>query len=290
MKMQGKIALVVMLVLFAGALLYFNDGGDPIKLGSQDAQDRTDDYIPLPGYGEPTPTPQVEPELEESPIIVVAGADDQADSEPTTPSALTKVKMLPEKEKSAITLDFGTESLAKEPTSQPAKRVGLAFNERARKTLKPNSPAKVAIDLKPHAYVGLRAKTATAQTTYVVKRGDTLFGIAEKHYGRGPMWTQIARANPGLKPSRLRVGQKLTIPARSKVVALYDGLTKATALRATKGTRPYKVAKGDSFYSIALEKLGAGDRWPELFKMNKARVGGSPRKLRAGQTILLPTR
>jgi 5'-nucleotidase len=48
--------------------------------------------------------------------------------------------------------------------------------------------------------------------SYVVKKGDTLYGIARTHYGDGRKWQQIASANPGLSPSSLKVGQTITLP------------------------------------------------------------------------------
>ena len=48
--------------------------------------------------------------------------------------------------------------------------------------------------------------------SYVVKKGDTLYGIARTHYGDGKKWQQIASANPGLSPTSLKVGQTITLP------------------------------------------------------------------------------
>lgn len=48
--------------------------------------------------------------------------------------------------------------------------------------------------------------------SHVVKKGDTLYGIARKHYGDGKQWTKIASANPGVSPQSLRVGQTLVVP------------------------------------------------------------------------------
>lgn len=48
--------------------------------------------------------------------------------------------------------------------------------------------------------------------TYVVKHGDTLYGIARRAYGDGKQWQRIAEANPGLSPQSLRVGQTINVP------------------------------------------------------------------------------
>ena len=48
--------------------------------------------------------------------------------------------------------------------------------------------------------------------TYVVQRGDTMWDIAQRVYGEGQRWPDIAAANQITDPKKLRVGQKLTLP------------------------------------------------------------------------------
>lgn len=48
----------------------------------------------------------------------------------------------------------------------------------------------------------------------VIKKGDTLWDIAEEEYGDPRLWPIIAKANPGIKnPNLIYYGKKLTIPA-----------------------------------------------------------------------------
>ena len=57
-------------------------------------------------------------------------------------------------------------------------------------------------------------QTVVAGEEYTVQRGDSLWKIAAKVYGRGNLWGKIFEANPQIKNSNLiYVGQKLTIPA-----------------------------------------------------------------------------
>ena len=51
-----------------------------------------------------------------------------------------------------------------------------------------------------------------ARSSYIVKKGDTLYRIAKSRYGNGKQWQRIAAANPGVSPSTLHVGQKLLMP------------------------------------------------------------------------------
>ena len=48
--------------------------------------------------------------------------------------------------------------------------------------------------------------------SYTIRKGDTLWSIAKRHYGNGQRWQDIAAANPGLVPTKLIVGQTITLP------------------------------------------------------------------------------
>ncbi len=48
--------------------------------------------------------------------------------------------------------------------------------------------------------------------TYTIKRGDTLWAIAERHLGSGQRWREIAELNPGLDPAKLAIGQEIRLP------------------------------------------------------------------------------
>lgn len=48
--------------------------------------------------------------------------------------------------------------------------------------------------------------------TYVIKKGDTLWALAVKYYGNGSDWTKIQSANPGIVPTKLKIGSTIVIP------------------------------------------------------------------------------
>jgi len=55
-------------------------------------------------------------------------------------------------------------------------------------------------------------QSADVEKTYVVQRGDTLSGIAQRSYGDPAPWREIARANGIADPRTLEPGQVITIP------------------------------------------------------------------------------
>ena len=57
-------------------------------------------------------------------------------------------------------------------------------------------------------------KAATAPTSHVVVKGDTLWDLAVKFYGNGEAWKTISSANGKPNPKKLAIGEALEIPAK----------------------------------------------------------------------------
>ncbi len=73
----------------------------------------------------------------------------------------------------------------------------------------PRAVAKAAV--KPSGSESASA-TKPGFQTYTIADGDTLYDIAEEKLGSGLRWTEIQSANPGIDPSRLKVGTKIQLP------------------------------------------------------------------------------
>lgn len=47
---------------------------------------------------------------------------------------------------------------------------------------------------------------------YTIKKGESLWSIAQAKYGNGNKWKAIAAANPKLDPNKVQAGQTITLP------------------------------------------------------------------------------
>jgi len=115
---------------------------------------------------------------------------------------------------------------------------------------------------KPAAGPG-STSTATATIGHTVKRGETLWSIAEHHLGSGARYTELAVLNRdvlGPNPGFLTVGEVLRLPATQPAVGHTAGDTAGHTVT---------VHRGDTLSGIALEELGRADRSPEIFEASR---------------------
>ena len=113
----------------------------------------------------------------------------------------------------------------------------------------PGGPAVTGVttDVQPPPPVpggDLPPVTATAQGEHVVMKGDLLSTIAKKY---GVTTRAIQDANPGVEPTRLKIGQKLVIPARTASATTAAAPTNG----ATGAAKSYTVKSGDTLQAIA---------------------------------------
>lgn len=96
----------------------------------------------------------------------------------------------------------------------------------------PSLPAGTGTPSSPVAPV-VRAAPGPGQRVYKVQPGDNGFwGIAEREYGDGAYYPIIAKANPGVDATRLRVGQELVIPSKTEADAAI-GAARGTSVGAS---------------------------------------------------------
>jgi nucleoid-associated protein YgaU len=80
------------------------------------------------------------------------------------------------------------------------------------KLIIPPLPAAKQVPSEPEAVGRSQALGGATRRIYTVKRNDTIWGIAQIMYGNGKYAKLIIDANPKIDPSRLKPGQKLTLP------------------------------------------------------------------------------
>ena len=123
---------------------------------------------------------------------------------------------------------------------------------------------------------------------YIVRRGDTLASISRRIYGSERMIHALERANPGLDPRRMRIGQKIRLP-RHGHVAVSRRQHRAYA-SSSRGGRTYVVRPGEDLSGIARKFYHNAALWKRIYNANRRVIGSSPNKLRAGERIVIPAR
>ncbi len=137
-----------------------------------------------------------------------------------------------------------------------------------------------------------------ATTTHVVKPGETLWSLAARYYGDGHQWQELARRN-GIATTDgapLRVGQRLTVPARrvaggSKAAATAAAPADSTVPRvaltkAGEGTLPTPPASARSA-APATSAAGRGSLAAQTAGKGNAAAGAAA-KPGAAQTAAAP--
>ena len=120
---------------------------------------------------------------------------------------------------------------------------------------------------------------ATAEAVYhVLAKGETLYSVARSY---GITVDAITKANSIADPSRLRPGMKLLIPGAQDAVP--SSGTDATSAGAVAAPLAYRVAKGDTLFSIA---RSYGVSVDALRKANKLTPGSV---IKSGDKLELPT-
>jgi putative chitinase len=130
------------------------------------------------------------------------------------------------------------------------------------------------------------AKEQTAEQkpkTYTVKSGDYLWSIAEKIYGSGYNWVDLAKANNLENPGVLYAGTKLIVPdVAPKTVTVQ---VNPTQIQNPISGSTYTVVKGDFLWDIAVRAYGDGYQWVKIANANNL---VNPNMIFSGNVLQLP--
>ena len=110
---------------------------------------------------------------------------------------------------------------------------------------------------------------------YTIAKGDSFYSIAKK---RGLSMSAVAKANPGVDPARLQVGQKIQLPAAA---AAPTAATATAAPEAANGSAGYSVKAGDTLSKIARKH---GTTVQALRSANKLKTD----RIYVGQKLAVP--
>ena len=144
-------------------------------------------------------------------------------------------------------------------------------------TIAPNKFAGAEETMRPMEPTRVLPVTPTVARTIVVKRGDSLWKVAEENLGSGNRWPELAAANPWIsRPERIQIGARLAVPA-TPAVSMH---------RAARSTTMITVHKGDTLWSLAKTELGRWSAWPCLAAANPSVT--DPNRILEGQELTIP--
>ncbi|HLY08058.1 MAG TPA: LysM peptidoglycan-binding domain-containing protein [Planctomycetota bacterium] len=157
-----------------------------------------------------------------------------------------------------------------------------------------------------------RVSPSSTGEEYVIKEGDTLDKIAEKTMGSKSYASKIADANPGLKPTALRPGKKLLIPAKAEkpvpavekadepqiakettpLPAPAEGKTTAApkqdiSIQTVNGQKIYTVQPGDTLSGISVKVYNTSRHYQKIYEANKEAIE-DPNTLQVGLKLTMP--
>jgi nucleoid-associated protein YgaU len=168
------------------------------------------------------------------------------------------------------------ERTAVTPPNTPSPATAPSINPPA--PASPTTTAKTSPSVAP----------ASGTTKYTIKAGDTFSTIAGDFYKDTRKWSVIAKANPGVDPARLKVGQVINVPTDGAVARQATTVPERASAVARPGGTTHTVATGETLSAIAERYLGSKGAWKRLYEANKDAIGSDPAKLKVGTKLVIP--
>lgn len=127
-------------------------------------------------------------------------------------------------------------------------------------------------------------------TLHKVIKGEHLWGIAEKYYGSGYNWVDIAKENNLKNPNKIFADQDLTIPATEikKVSQTSAQVASDPQNLPTISGDKYQIQSGDNIWTISVRAYADGFQWTKIYDENKAKIGQNPNLIFAGVELDIP--
>ncbi|GMU82938.1 MAG: hypothetical protein AMXMBFR47_28090 [Planctomycetota bacterium] len=153
---------------------------------------------------------------------------------------------------------------------------------------------------------GVVSPSAGKPISHKIEKNDTLVSLAEKYYGDRDQWRRIEKANKSLNAKKLYVGRTIVIPPKEDApasasrtepappAAPASGGTGATTPAGTRTGRAetrgtYTVGENDTLVKIARSQLGDGERWREIYELNRDKLS-NPNRVIKGMVLKMPAR
>lgn len=240
-------------------------------------------------------------------VVVQADADSTVVAEVTVkPTMIAQAAVSPTKSEdndfvgldSALSVDESNGLTADIVPTQAPKlgfmdRIRALFGKKATPEVTSTPAAEMAVE--PTGTVAGTETTVTKAPVvqpsvgkeYTVAEGDNLWTIAEKAYGSGYNFVDIASASKLEDVDNLAVGQKLTLPSvqpkASTVIGSVNGNGVSTrnpdSIPAT-----YTVAQGDCLWNIASAQYNNAYEWTKIATLNNLKY---PNYIEVGQVLRL---
>jgi len=147
-------------------------------------------------------------------------------------------------------------------------------------SMEASNPPVVATNPSPMVAPAPMPAPELATTEYVVVKGDTLGKIAKKN---GVTLKALKAANPGVVPTKLKIGQKLSIPASSGNGTAASVADVSTSSDMSSGEEVYIVKSGDTLTKIAKSN-------GTTVKAIEGENNLSTTKIKVGQKLKIPAK